>query len=200
MFRTIALRQPCLERQMQSHLNNPALISGLKSGHPAKQRTAKQRIGIGPVAVVKNIQSLGPELEVGAFMKTEGFQQGRIYLRRAWPSAKRAWRVAESVSRVLLEGGSIEPFPVLRTGSPTRFGRTPSENEPVLLTASSGLSGVPVCNSAMVPNDQPPITSSRMAYPGANLLPCPKGSSYTPLTIRRWRMSLPERPQRDFGL
>jgi hypothetical protein len=31
-----ALRQPCSERQVQSHLNDAALVSGLKTGHPAK--------------------------------------------------------------------------------------------------------------------------------------------------------------------
>jgi hypothetical protein len=105
-----ALRQSCSVRQMQSHLNDATLVSGLKTSHPAKQRISEQGIGIGPVAVVQNIQSFRPELQVDAFMKAEVFQQGRIDLRRAWPGSKRSWRVAESVSRVLLEGGGVEPF------------------------------------------------------------------------------------------
>ena len=89
-----------------------------------------------------------------------------ILLRRASPNT------ADGATNAAVLNHSVAVrFAGLRIGSAVRFGRTPSENELVLLTASSTLSAVPVCNSAMVPTDQPPTTSSNQLDPTPNFLP-----------------------------
>src|ERR1700678_3307962 len=64
-----------------------------------------------------------------------------------------------------------------RLGLATRFGRTPSEYEAVLLVSSIGLSGVPVWSSAITPVDQPPTIWSIAPDIGAHSLPRPTGNS-----------------------
>src|SRR5580704_18373551 len=93
------------------------------------------------------------------------------------PASPNVYLVGAAKALVLNHSDScwLRDRPPERSGLPTTFGRTPSENELVRLFSSTGLSGVPVRSSAITPSDQPPTTASSARELGAKCLPWPTG-------------------------